>query len=257
MLSGVLARWMTAFLDTPRHAPRAAEAVDFWQRVTGTRPSSRRGEREQFATLLPPEGDAYLRTQEAEAGPAGCHLDLHVEDVHAAAAEAVDQHADLVADLGTLVVARSPAGLTFCLVQHQGERHRPTPLVAADGSTSLVDQLCIDVAPASFDTEVRWWSTLLGWPTRRGVRSESAYLERPPQMPLRLLLQRLEDPGAALAGSHLDLACSDRAAEVARHLGYGAAHRRHEQHWDTLDDPAGRSYCLTDRDPASGRLAAS
>lgn len=257
----VSVRWLTAFLDTPRDASGAAESVEFWQQVTRTRLSPSRGEHQEFATLLQSEGDAFLRTQEIGAGRPGCHLDLHVEDVPAAAGEAVRSGAHVVADLGTLVVTRSPAGLPVCFVPHRGEARRPPPVSvpAGDGAgtfSTLVDQLSIDVPTGAFEAEVAWWSRLTGWRRREGIRPEFAFLDRPPGLPLRLLFQRLPDRTVdEAATAHLDLACTDRPAEVARHLDLGATALRHTDWWDTMIDPVGRPYCITDRDPTSGRLA--
>ena len=248
-----MVRWITAFLDTPREAPRSAEAAVFWAQATGTRLSPRRGPYQQFATLLPSDGDAYLRIEDTNDGDPNCHLDLHVDDVSLAAAEAARVGATLVADLGTLMLARSPGGLAFCLVTHRGEHQRPAPTGAGERS-SLVDQVCIDVPTTLFDAELTWWSALLGWPRRRGALPEFAYLERPADLPLRLLFQRLDAPATGTATAHLDVACTNRPAEVARHLRLGATFHCHEQHWDTLQDPVGRQYCLTDRDPRTGRL---
>jgi hypothetical protein len=49
-------RWVWAFIDRPLDT--FAEAARFWTRVSGTTLSPRRGEHEQFATLLPPRGEA-------------------------------------------------------------------------------------------------------------------------------------------------------------------------------------------------------
>jgi hypothetical protein len=70
-------------------------------------------------------------------------------------------------------------------------------------------------------------------------------------MPLRLLLQRLDDEQYTVT-AHLDLACEDRDTEAARHLGLGARPVRRTEHWTTLRDPAGRGYCLTRRDVETG-----
>ncbi len=96
-------------------------------------------------------------------------------------------------------------------------------------------------------------------PTRLGQRPASspefAVLERPAGQPLRLLLQR-RAPSEAVrsATAHLDMACTDRSVEVARHIGLGARHVRCADRWDTLLDPAGRPYCITDRNPSTGNL---
>lgn len=99
-------RWTTGFLDGP---DRRAEP--FWQAVTGSTLSGRR-DGSRFATLLPPAGDPYLRVQ-LTGPPPGCHLDLHVDDVPAGTHGAVALGAAVVADHGSLVVLRSPAGLVF------------------------------------------------------------------------------------------------------------------------------------------------
>jgi hypothetical protein len=226
-------RWVTGFLDTPS---RVAEP--FWQAVTGSQLSPRRGPGGAFATLVPAGGDAYLRVQDVGDGPARSHLDLHVEDVAAQAARAVALGAAVVLDDGDLVVLRSPAGLLFCLVAWHGEAVRPA------GGRSLVDQMCLDVPVAAFDAEADFWAALTGWPRRAGSLPEFDFLVRPDGMPLRLLLQRV---GGTAAGMHVDLACTDRAAEVAWHQQLGAEVAAGYERWTTLRDPAGRAYCITDR----------
>ena len=225
-------RWMTGFLDTPS---RVAEP--FWQAVTGSGLSARRGPDGAFATLVPAGGDAYLRVQVVEDGPARAHLDLHVEQVAAQARRAVGLGAAVVLDEDDLVVLRSPAGLPFCLVTWAGEAVRPV------GGRSLVDQMCLDVPVGGFDAEADFWAALTGWQRRAGSRPEFDFLVRPDRMPLRLLLQRVDGP----AGMHLDLACGDRAAEVAWHVSLGARTVAEFERWTTLRDPAGRAYCVTDR----------
>jgi hypothetical protein len=114
--------WLTAFIDLPVGAAAPAEA--FWHAVTATTPSSRRGERAQFVTLLPASGDSFLRAQTVLDGPGGGHLDLHVD--------APEQIAEGALSLGAverfrepgLVVLTSPAGVAFCAVRHHGEAVR-------------------------------------------------------------------------------------------------------------------------------------
>jgi hypothetical protein len=236
--------WLTAFLDLPHNA----EAETFWLEITRSRLSARRGEFQEFATLLPPDGDAYLRVQQV-GGDGGCHLDIHVDDVHDRTA--VELGASVVDDPGNIVVLRSPGGLPFCLVPHHGESVRPLPLTWPDGQTSLVDQLCIDIAPADFEREADFWSALTSWERRRAGLSEFDYLVRPEGMPLRLLLQRLDEP-APVVRAHLDLACDGRVPEVRRHQALGATFVRETDDWVTLLDPAGLPYCITTRDPVGG-----
>ena len=228
-------RWMTGFLDTPS---RVAEP--FWQTVTGSAVSARRGPGGAFATLVPADGDAYLRVQVVGDGPARAHLDLHVEQVPAQGRRAVRLGASMISEEPGLVVLHSPAGLPFCLVAWQGEAVRPA------GGRSLVDQMCLDIPAAGFDAEADFWAALTGWERRSGSRPEFDVLVRPDGMPLRLLLQRV---GAPVPGMHLDLECTHRAAEVPWHEQLGARVVRVQERWTTLEDPAGRAYCVTDRSP--------
>ena len=239
-------RWVTAFLDTPS---RAAEP--FWLAVTGASLSSRRGPGQAFATVVPRVGDACLRVQVVGGdAPPRTHLDLHVPVVSQAAGEAVGLSAVVLADEGDLVVLRSPAGAVFCLVRWEGETVRPEPVRWPGGQRSLVDQVCVDVPGESFAAEARFWSALTGWARRPSDLPEFEHLERGPGLPLKLLLQRV---GSPVAGMHVDLACDDVDAEVARHVGLGAAVvRRVPGDWTTLRDPVGRDYCVTARSPQVG-----
>ncbi|HLT61456.1 MAG TPA: VOC family protein [Microlunatus sp.] len=241
--------WLTAFLDCP--GPAFAETVRFWQRATGSGLSAYRGDQGEFATLIPPDGDPYLRTQLIESGTAGSHLDLHVTDVFRAGLRAQDLGARITREEPGLIVAVSPGGFPFCLVSHHGERIRSLPYGRPG---SLVDQLCLDIPEPRYDEEARFWSELTGWRHRPGSRPEFGYLARPPDQPLRILLQRTGDPAAAPVRAHLDLACADREAETVRHKQLGAVPVSEGPHWTTLTDPSGRAYCLTDRDPVTGRL---
>lgn len=228
-------RWITGFLDSP---DRSAES--FWLAVTSSGVSARRGPDGAFATLLPSDGDPYLRFQVVGAPPARSHLDLHTAGVDALAGRAVRLGAGRVSAEPGLVVLRSPAGLPFCVVRWDGERVRARP-----AGLSLVDQMCLDVPEAGFEAEAAFWAALTGWPRRRTDLPEFDCLQRPAGMPLRLLLQRT---GATAAGMHLDLACDDVPAEVARHVELGAVVvRRVPGDWTTLRDPAGREYCVTAR----------
>jgi hypothetical protein len=237
-------RWVTGFLDTPGGSAGAAEG--FWAAVTGSGLSPRRGGG-AFATLLPAGGDAFLRVQVVGGGPARCHLDLHADDVAGLVRHAESLGAEPVHREADLVVCRSPAGLSFCVVRWAGERVRPAAVSWSGGQRSLVDQMCLDLPRAGFDAEAGFWAVLTGWERRAVGLSEFAVLQRPQGQPVRLLLQRT---GGAAAGMHLDVACDDVAAEVARHVALGAAVvRRVPDDWTTLRDPAGREYCVTARSP--------
>ncbi len=233
---------MTVFLDSPS---RAAES--FWAAVTGSALSARRGPEGEFATLLPDDGDAYVRVQVVGSPPPRTHLDLHVADVPAAAGVSVALGARTVHSQDGLIVARSPAGLLFCLVgwHAQAQARVPAAVRWPGGWSSRVDQVCVDVAGDAYDDEVGFWEDLTGWQRRATKLPEFDYLRRPRGMPLRLLFQRL---GSGPARMHVDFACSDVDAEVARHVGLGASVvRRVPDDWTTLRDPVGREYCVTAR----------
>ncbi|GAA4968963.1 VOC family protein [Actinoplanes utahensis] len=234
-------RWITGFLDSP-----GPEVEAFWVAVTGWELSARR-DGGTFATLVPGDGDACLRVQVVGDGPARSHLDLHVDEVASAVARAVELGATVTVDRGDPVVLASPAGIVFCVVGWAGERRRPAPGRWAGGWHSVVDQWCLDVPEAVHAREVDFWAALTGWAVRPSDLPEFCHLERPEGMAVRLLVQRT---GAAVAGVHVDFACDDVDAEVARHVGCGAVVvRRVPGDWTTLRDPAGREYCVTGRSP--------
>jgi hypothetical protein len=63
--------WISAFLD---FAPASyAEGVGFWAALTGYGVSDPRGDDGEFATLLPPDGDDFLRVQRLGNGPDRIH----------------------------------------------------------------------------------------------------------------------------------------------------------------------------------------
>jgi len=75
-------------------------------------------------------------------------------------------------------------------------------------------------------------------------------LRPPATLPIRLLLQRLGTDRTASA----DLACSDVDATRAWHEACGAEVEQRRPLWTVMRDPAGGVYCLTARDPNTGRL---
>lgn len=223
--------WITAFVDVP--ASRHAVAASFWGGVTGSTLSNSRGADGEFATFLPPDGDPYLRLQRLGSGPARVHVDLHAAD-------------------GEWAPATSPGGLEFCF--NEGETGtRPLPRIWAGGQTSLLDQVCLDIPPRAYEAECAFWAETTGWELKEGGRPEFRYLVRPEDQPLRILLQRLDDDEGPVR-AHLDIATTDRAAETDRHRGLGARVEATKQHWTVLRDPAGATYCITDRDPYTGLL---
>jgi predicted enzyme related to lactoylglutathione lyase len=220
--------WLTAFLDLP--ADEFDAAVAFWQAVTGYSLSAYRGEHDEFATLLPAAGDAFLRVQRVESGPPGVHLDLH------APGQDFEVH-------------RSPGGLPYCLVAGE-ESERPAPATWEDGNRSLVDQVCLDIPAAIWDDECAFWESLTGWELFQGSRPEFRRLRRPAGQPLNILLQRLDESDGPVR-AHLDLAVDDRGAEVRRHEGLGAQVDAVHEGWTVMRPPAGPVYCLTGRVPTA------
>ncbi|SEC38834.1 VOC family protein [Streptomyces sp. KS_5] len=240
-------RWTYAFIDRP--AADLGPAQAFWTAVTDTELSELRGDQGEFATLLPGGGaDPCLKVQGVDSGPGGAHLDFAVDDVPAFVKSALAQGAALVADHEDWAVLRSPAGQLFCAVPWYGESVRP-PVVHG----SRLDQVCLDVAPSAHGTEVTFWSGLLpDWASAPGSRPEFHVLRPPTGLPIRILLQRLDEDRTASA--HLDLACADVPTTRTRHEELGATFVTQGPHWTVMHDPTGGTYCLTGRDPETGRL---
>jgi predicted enzyme related to lactoylglutathione lyase len=218
--------WLTAFLD---FAPGDLDdGVAFWQEVTGYGLSESRGERDEFATLLPPYGDPFLRVQRLESGTGGVHLDVHAPDQQ-------------------FEVRRSPGGLSYCLVS-SNQSVRPGPATWPGGNRSMVDQVCIDIPPEIYDDECEFWASLLGWELFDLGSPEFRRLRRPTGQPLNILLQRLDSPGGPVR-AHLDLSADDREAEIRRHEQLGAAVVRVHEGWTVMQPPVGQVYCITGRVP--------
>ena len=251
--SAMAVQWMTAVIDFP--AATYGPACAFWQAVTGftlSVPGSGAGE---LGALVPQRGNTYLRVQRVDRDNPGCRLVLYVDDL-----DEVERHAEKVGAAiarprSGFIVMSSPAGLPLCVAAAGGERQpeRPQPQFWPSGHRSVVDQLCLDIPSVAFGAEGFFWEAITGWERRPGSRPEFEYLVRPPAMPLRLLLQRLEDDEHGPGRAHLDLACDDVPAERFRHESLGAVFVA-EPSWTTLRDPAGLAYCITRRDPFTGTL---
>jgi len=234
--------WVTAFVDTAHEHAEETEA--FWSRITGYGLSSRRGERNEFASLLPADGDPHLKVQTVtHSPPGGLHLDLHIDDVSALAATARALGADADHLDAGYVVCRSPGDMTFCVVDHPASR--PAAPAAWPGGRSMVDQVCLDIPPSRWEEECRFWADLTGWDlVDQNPADEFRRLRRPPGLAIQILLQRLDDEQPVVVG-HLDLGSDDYLAETDRHLALGASEVRRTPDWVTLRDPSGRAYCVT------------
>ena len=255
-LAGVI-RWLWAFVDRP--LDRFGEAAQFWCAVTGTTLSPRRGPDREFATFLPRNADACLKLQGVHAG-GGAHLDIDVDDVDAVTHAVVEEHgASVVRREGTgLSVLRTPAGMLFCVTRWDGPARRPEVVeaVEAPGGVRLrsrVDQICFDISPEDFAREAEFWGGFTGWGVHAYPDSEFARLAVPDGLPVRVLLQRRDAPAAPSA--HIDIACGEQVPRIrAYHERLGARWVANGEQWQVMRDPAGGLYCLTERDPESGRL---
>lgn len=243
-------RWVYAFVDRPRE--QFDQAAAFWAAATGTSLSARRGPGGEFATFLPPGGsgsDACVKIQGVAGGPGGAHVDLAVEDVRALASRATDLGARVLLDEGDLVVLASPAGHHFCAVRWRGEARRPDVFEG-----TRLDQVCLDIAPDQFDAAITFWAQLTDWAVLTGRHAEFRAVKPPtPGLPVRILLQRLDEP-SDLSAAHLDFACTDPVAASRAHEKLGASFVAQHPHWLVMRDPTGAPYCLTARDPGSGSL---
>ena len=238
------ARWLTLFLDFP--GGDFERGVAFWQEVTGSGLSARRGPDGEFATLLPPDGDAYLRVQRVHDGPGGCHLDCHVDLAETSLDDAAAEAAGLGGTVryreeGEVVVVESPGGFAFCFVPWDGETTVPRP----GEDTSRASQLTLDIPPDDFDRETAFWAKLTGWGLQPGPVPDFTFLGKPPEMPVGLLFQRRNQaaPGDRVTG-HIDIACGDQARVIARHKAAGARVRGEHPSWTVMTDPVNRPYCL-------------
>ena len=161
-------RWLTLFLDLP--AAEFDADVRFWLEVTASELSPRRGPDGEFATLLPPHGDACLRVQRVRSGSGGHHLDLHIdpatETLADAAARAIALGGRQRSAEDGLIVLDSPGGFPFCLVTWTGEITVPAPVILDTGGPNRLDQLCLDIPPEAYESECRFWSSFTGWPRR-------------------------------------------------------------------------------------------
>ena len=235
-MTGIPVRWLTVFLDFP--AGSFGAGVAFWREMTGSALSPFRGAAEEFATLLPPSGDAYLRVQRVAGGSGGHHLDLHVDPAVASVEQAAERAVALGAkvlhrELG-LVISSSPGGFTFCLVRWHGEGTVPGPVRLDDAGASRADQFWLDIPAGVYERERSFWSALTGWEGQDGARSA---------LPVRLELRRasLDDR----VTGHLAFACADRRALAARHAAAGARILAVLPHETEMADPVGRRYSLS------------
>ena len=247
--------WLTAFIDLPASVHESGSR--FWSAAAGAGISPARGDDGEFASLLPDGGDPHVALQRVGGGEPRGHLDVHVAPgaVGAGVDEAVALGAEVIArpEEGAYAVLRSPGGIIHCIVDHVRAGVAPSPRWPGS-HLAVIDQVCLDVPAAAFDAEVDYWAGLTGWPRSWAPMPEFAGLERPAQIPLRILVQSC---GTDRAGLHLDLAVTDRAAETQRLAALGATVQSVHEWWTVLRSPSGELFCLTDRRPQDAPASAA
>jgi predicted enzyme related to lactoylglutathione lyase len=237
---------MHAFVDVPAEQVACAQA--FWSAVTGWPAGHPWSGHQEFASLVPPDGTAYVHVQSI-GGPPRVHLDLLGH---------VDRDTPRLEELGATrgptrdwwQVMSSPAGLPFCLCDERWPHHRPGAVSFPDGHRSRVVQLCVDVPADHYDAEFAFWRAATGWADEAVDAPEFQRLVHRAESPLQLLVQRLgPDDGAAQARAHLDLGTDDIAAEIARVEALGAHVLRHGDGFVALQGPGGLPFCVTANHP--------
>lgn len=231
---------MHLFIDVP--AASWDEARAFWAAALGCRLSPERGETGQFVTLLPPDGDAWVKLQRVD-GAGGVHLDVDTPDRAAGLRALLGAGASPAWRYHDVEVVRSPGGLAVCCTVGDPGRRL---FRAAD---AVLDQIAIDVPRLWWDAESAFWQAVTGRepvPSKRGE-----FVNLAGDAAGRVLLHRLDEPDGPVR-AHPDLAVRDRAAETVRHRALGAEVVAVRERWTVLRAPGGQVYCLTDRDPATG-----
>ncbi len=233
--------WTHVFVDVPHGAWE--RSVDFWAQATSTRVSSPWGDEEQYLSLVPVEGDAWVHLQRID-GPPRVHLDLDSVDPVSAQRHSSSLEARAHWDRPEALAMTSPGGQWFCH-SHDGGRR---VLVRRDPERVL-DQVCIDIPAAWWEREVGFWRAVMARDLVDSGSPEFALL--PEEGRVRVLLQRLGEQSGPVR-AHPDFATADREVEARRHESLGAVRIEVFEQWTVMRAPDGHTYCLTDRDPLTG-----
>jgi hypothetical protein len=200
---------------------------------------------------VPESGDSWLELQAIDDDAPRIHLDLDSTERAPAVELSTGLGARPAWTYDDVQVMRSPGGLLFCHARPQRLRR-----FARANADSVLDQVCLDIPASLWDQEVAFWQAMTCRELERGLRPEFAFLGEPdPHGALRRLLQRLDDPQGPVR-AHPDFAVADRPAETARHAAVGASVVEVMGRWTVMRAPDGQVYCLTDRDPLTGRVRA-
>jgi len=247
LVAGIETSWVTVLADVP--AARLDAACAFWTAVTGSTVGEAEGDQGQYVPLRPAGGDSALWIQRVGRPDGGWHFDFNVPDLDRAVAHAERVGAVVDRTDPDLAVLRTPAGQPFCLALDESGRERRLPEPSrSPAGRSLVDQICFDIPADRFDDERAFWSALTGWPAiDRETSSEFERVAVPEALPVQILFQRLGPDDTGGIRAHADLSADDPDAEVDRHRSLGAELVRRAEHWTTLRDPAGLTYCVTRR----------
>lgn len=225
--------------------------MGFWSAATGWALSAPRGEDGQFLTLVPQTGDAWLKLQAFDDEEPRIHVDLDAVDREDAVARSTALGANHAWTYDGVPVMSSPGGLLFCHTPSEGA----APRFARSEPERVLDQVCIDIPRSRWDQEVAFWSGITGRTPEQTKTPEFVRLVDPdPHGGLRILLQLLEDEDGEVR-AHPDVAVAHRASETCRHEALGAETVGVFEWWTVMRAPYGQVYCLTDRDPVTGRVA--
>jgi hypothetical protein len=240
--------WITLFLDVA--GDRWPSAVEFWATVTGCDASPPRGEHDQFRTLRPAHDHPWLKMQRVDETASRIHLDLDHPDRQASVQESLRHGAQHAWTYEGVPVMRSPGGLLYCHTLPESEQ----PRMDRAGLNAVADQVCLDIPPPLWDAEIEFWQAMTGRPFEPGLRPEFAILRDPdPSGPPRILLQRLDDDADGVT-AHVDFAVADRQSQIRHHESLGARRISDFERWTQMRAPSGHVYCLTDRNPGTGRV---
>ena len=127
----------------------------------------------------------------------------------------------------------------------------PTPdLPDPDVPALAMHAIVLDCA--ELDPLVRFWSAALGYVPSFEPFGQFAGLKPPPgdaRRGLALIFQRVPEPKVVKNRVHVDYEAVDRAGEVERLVGLGAAVLRDVDEgpgmrWTVMADPAGNEFCV-------------
>ena len=120
---------------------------------------------------------------------------------------------------------------------------------------TLVDQVCIDIAPDDYERECAFWAALTGWDRRSALLSEYSPTWSAPN-PCRCACSS-NDSTSRRRPRRAPIStwrAYDRDAAADWHRELGAVRRERHEYWTTMTDPSGLPYCLTRRNPDTGLL---